>query len=155
MKTEYPFHRYEPLMEDPEAFWACLARPLPACLWVNPYKTDPERLLAALREEGYEPEPLGWYPGAYRLPGVEKPGATLAFVAGWYYVQEEIALTAVVALDPQPGERVLDLCAAPGAKPLRSPCAWGLKARSWPTSFTPAAFPACVPRSNVWACPRS
>nr|BCX00128.1 MAG: hypothetical protein KatS3mg041_0174 [Bacteroidota bacterium] len=116
MKTEYPFHRYEPLMEDPEAFWACLARPLPACLWVNPYKTDPERLLASLREEGYEPEPLGWYPGAYRLPGVEKPGATLAFVAGWYYVQEEIALTAVVALDPQPGERVLDLCAAPGGK---------------------------------------
>lgn len=113
---EHPFARYEPLLEDVEAFWACLARPLPACLWVNPVKSSPERLLEALREAGYAPEPLGWYPGAYRLPGADKPGATLAFAAGWYYVQEEIALTAVVALDPQPGERILDLCAAPGGK---------------------------------------
>lgn len=36
--------------------------------------------------------------------------------AGVFYVQEPSALSAVTALDPQPGERILDLCAAPGGK---------------------------------------
>jgi 16S rRNA C967 or C1407 C5-methylase (RsmB/RsmF family)/NOL1/NOP2/fmu family ribosome biogenesis protein len=36
--------------------------------------------------------------------------------AGAYYLQEPSAMAAVAALDPQPGEWVLDLCAAPGGK---------------------------------------
>lgn len=36
--------------------------------------------------------------------------------AGAYYVQEPSAASAVTVLDPQPGDRVLDLCAAPGGK---------------------------------------
>ncbi len=40
----------------------------------------------------------------------------MPFAAGWYYVQEEIAMAAVTALAPQPGESILDMCAAPGGK---------------------------------------
>ncbi|HHY91641.1 MAG TPA: RsmB/NOP family class I SAM-dependent RNA methyltransferase, partial [Clostridiales bacterium] len=36
--------------------------------------------------------------------------------AGLYYVQEPSAMAAAVLLDPQPGERILDICAAPGGK---------------------------------------
>lgn len=36
--------------------------------------------------------------------------------AGMYYLQEPSAMAPVVVLDPKPGERVLDLCAAPGGK---------------------------------------
>ena len=36
--------------------------------------------------------------------------------AGAFYSQEPSAMSAVTALDPQPGERVLDMCAAPGGK---------------------------------------
>ncbi|MDO4742594.1 MAG: RsmB/NOP family class I SAM-dependent RNA methyltransferase [bacterium] len=36
--------------------------------------------------------------------------------AGAFYVQEPSAMSAVTALDPKPGERILDLCAAPGGK---------------------------------------
>ncbi len=35
---------------------------------------------------------------------------------GWFYVQDPSTLLAVQVLDPQPGETVLDLCAAPGGK---------------------------------------
>lgn len=113
---ESAFQRYVPLLEDPEAFWACLRTPLPPCLWVNQLKTTVEEFQAYCRKEGIELEPIAWYPGAFRLPSWERPGATLPFVAGWYYVQEEIAMVAVLALDPQPGERIVDLCAAPGGK---------------------------------------
>lgn len=36
--------------------------------------------------------------------------------AGAFYVQEPSAMVPVCALDPKPGDRVLDLCAAPGGK---------------------------------------
>ena len=36
--------------------------------------------------------------------------------AGLYYLQEPSAMAPAELLDPQPGERVLDLCAAPGGK---------------------------------------
>jgi len=45
------------------------------------------------------------------------PIETLAsFQKGWFYVQDPSTLLAVTVLDPQPGECVLDLCAAPGGK---------------------------------------
>ncbi len=56
-------------------------------------------------------EPLGWYydPSA-------RPGLHPYHEAGVYYLQEASAMAPVALLDPQPGERVCDLCAAPGGK---------------------------------------
>ena len=42
-----------------------------------------------------------------RLPGFDE---------GWFAVQDESAIAAAALVDPQPGQRVLDLCAAPGGK---------------------------------------
>jgi len=39
-----------------------------------------------------------------------------SFREGWFYVQDPSTVLAVQALDPQPGDTVLDLCAAPGGK---------------------------------------
>lgn len=39
-----------------------------------------------------------------------------SFRAGWFYIQDPSTLLAVRELDPQPGETILDLCAAPGGK---------------------------------------
>jgi NOL1/NOP2/sun family putative RNA methylase len=108
--------RYASILDDPEAFRAALQQPLPICIWVNPHKTTPEAMEAYLAANHIEFEPLGWYPHAFRTYNWEKPGTTLPSIAGWYQVQEEISLTAVRLLDPQPGDRVLDLCAAPGGK---------------------------------------
>ena len=61
-------------------------------------------------------EPVPWAKGAYFIEGDARPGLSPLHEGGLYYMQESSAMTAVSALCPQPGERVLDLCAAPGGK---------------------------------------
>jgi len=58
-------------------------------------------------------QPLADAPGFYQLDG-PPPGALLA--AGSVYIQDPATRHAVDLLDPQPGERILDACAAPGGK---------------------------------------
>ena len=115
-----PFERYRPLIDDWDAFAAALARPLPATLWTNTLRVTPERLAAWLAREDAGAEPIGWYPGAFRLPAGAKPGKTLPYIAGHYHVQEEAALIPIALLDPRPGDSVLDLCAAPGNKTVQA-----------------------------------
>ena len=45
-----------------------------------------------------------------------RPGLHVFHEAGVYYLQEASAMAPVALLDPKPGERVCDLCAAPGGK---------------------------------------
>ena len=61
-------------------------------------------------------EAVPWAKGAYFIEGDARPGLSPLHEGGLYYMQEPSAMTAVSALNPQPGERVLDLCAAPGGK---------------------------------------
>ncbi len=111
------FRRYRSIVDDWEAFEQTLMRPLPAAVWTNTLKTDPERLAALLAEDGMPLEHLSWRPGGFKLLVQDaKPGNHWAFLGGLYHVQEEVSLLPVLLLDPQPGDRVLDLCAAPGNK---------------------------------------
>ncbi|MGN0773290.1 MAG: RsmB/NOP family class I SAM-dependent RNA methyltransferase [Candidatus Ventricola sp.] len=57
-----------------------------------------------------------WAKGCCFIDGDARPGLSPLHEGGLYYLQEPSALSAVSVLDPQPGERVLDLCAAPGGK---------------------------------------
>lgn len=60
--------------------------------------------------------PIPHCPEGFYLEQGEGIGHLPHHHAGAFYVQEPSAMTAVLALDPQPGETVLDLCAAPGGK---------------------------------------
>ncbi len=60
-----------------------------------------------------------WETGAYELPAGLQAGADPFHAAGLYYLQEPSAMAPVSALAPQPGELVLDLCAAPGGKTVQ------------------------------------
>ena len=57
--------------------------------------------------------------GSVRLPGGAQISASPGFDTGDWWVQDAAAALAVRVLDPQPGERVLDLCAAPGGKTMQ------------------------------------
>ncbi|MEK6894021.1 MAG: RsmB/NOP family class I SAM-dependent RNA methyltransferase [Nanoarchaeota archaeon] len=48
------------------------------------------------------------------LPG--ELGNALEHLLGYYYIQEVCSMMSVIALDPKPGDRVLDVCASPGSK---------------------------------------
>ncbi|MBC8289977.1 MAG: hypothetical protein H8E37_06640 [Planctomycetes bacterium] len=58
----------------------------------------------------------GRQPNTIWCKGAGNPVALPGFAEGLFTVQDETAMSAAVLLDPQPGQRVLDLCAAPGTK---------------------------------------
>jgi 16S rRNA (cytosine967-C5)-methyltransferase len=87
---------------------------------LNTLHTDAPRLLAGWRAESVVATAgcWAWVPEntVFELES-HPPLASLAtFQQGWFYVQDPSTLLAVHLLDPQPGESVLDLCAAPGGK---------------------------------------
>ena len=57
-----------------------------------------------------------WAKGAYFVEGDARPGLSPLHEGGLFYLQEPSALSSASVLDAQPGEKVLDLCAAPGGK---------------------------------------
>lgn len=95
------------------AFLEALGQPARQALRVNTLKVEPERLLALL---GMDLPPVPWCAEAFLLPPEVHLGRHPFHAAGLFYLQEPSATAAVPLLDPQPGERILDLCAAPGGK---------------------------------------
>ena len=91
------------------AFLNSLERPRAVALRYNPLKGERPQL-------PFAGEPVPWEPeGVYYDPEA-RPGLHVYHEAGVYYLQEASAMAPVALLDPQPGERVCDLCAAPGGK---------------------------------------
>ncbi|WP_276257352.1 RsmB/NOP family class I SAM-dependent RNA methyltransferase [Haloglomus litoreum] len=107
--------RYEGLVDDVEAFREACARPLPAVVRVNEIKATPDEVRAGFEEEGISYDTVDWHDGLLRLPDGD-PGHSWAYVHGWVYGQEEVSAVPALVLDPEPGERVFDPCAAPGSK---------------------------------------
>ncbi len=108
--------RYRDLIDDWPAFSAAMAAPMPPCVWANPSRIDAEGLAALLEEDGLDPRPLPWRPGAFRLGREPIAGRRWWYCAGLAHAQEGASQVPVALLDPRPGHRVLDLCAAPGGK---------------------------------------
>jgi len=108
--------RYRGIIPDFATFLATSSAPLPTCVWANTLRLTPAELARKLESIGFVVTPVPWYRRAFRLAGPGSPGLTVEFLAGAYHVQEEVSLLPVALLDPRPGERVLDLCAAPGNK---------------------------------------
>ncbi|WP_339172979.1 RsmB/NOP family class I SAM-dependent RNA methyltransferase [Paenibacillus sp. FSL H7-0943] len=80
---------------------------------VNTLKISVEKLQAL---STLELEPIPWCPTGFYTEDGARPGKHPHYHAGLYYIQEPSAMAPVELLDVQPGDRVLDLCAAPGGK---------------------------------------
>ena len=103
----------ELLGDEAAAFLDSLARPAQRAVRANPGKLDPAELPGLL---GIGPDPVPWCREGFFLPERARVGDTIAHAAGLGYVQEPSALAVGEALDIRPGQRVLDLAAAPGGK---------------------------------------
>ncbi|MFC1686199.1 NOL1/NOP2/sun family putative RNA methylase [Nanoarchaeota archaeon] len=103
------FSEFEKLIgEEPQSFIRC-----------NTLKITPERLFKKLSKKWKVVQPYKEYPEIMivdqdLLPG--ELGRALEHILGYYYIQEISSMMSGIALDPQPGEFVLDMCAAPGSK---------------------------------------
>ena len=74
-----------------------------------------------LRGQGFHLEPVDWLAEAFTVPADQKRALTetSAWEEGRIYIQGLASMIAPMVLDPQPGETVLDLAAAPGGKTLQ------------------------------------
>lgn len=85
------------------------------CLRINSLRTNRDAVLQELNAAGIGTAP-GELPESIRLSERTRAEVLPGFVEGRWSVQDESAQYAAALLDPQPGESVLDLCAAPGGK---------------------------------------
>ncbi|WP_338738582.1 RsmB/NOP family class I SAM-dependent RNA methyltransferase [Haloplanus salilacus] len=110
-----PLERYESLVDDPAAFRDACDRPLPSVVRVNTIKATVDRVRDAFDDGGIDHVPTDWNPGILRLPEAS-PGRNWPHAHGWIHGQEEVSNLPALVLDPDPGDRVWDACAAPGSK---------------------------------------
>jgi len=98
---------------DARATLAAANRPAESSLRWNPLRGTREQF-EALLPDGWSRDPL--LPDAYVIPGAFALEESPIWREGRGMGQSRASMLPVAALDVRPGERVLDLCAAPGAK---------------------------------------
>lgn len=82
-------------------------------LRVNTLKISTEEFL---RMTAFELKPVPWIYNGFYYDGKDRPAKDPYYYAGLYYLQEPSAMTPANLLPVVPGDKVLDLCAAPGGK---------------------------------------
>lgn len=96
----------------------------PTSFRINSIKTSRELIREDLERQGFRLASVPWYANAFilcegRLRELEK---TESYLKGEIYVQNLSSMIPPLVLDPKPGERVLDLTAAPGSKTTQMAC---------------------------------
>lgn len=119
--------------EIPQAFWDRLGRIVgeknlatldstffqkPSTFRVNTLKAKKEEIEKALNDLGFKMQEVSWHPGAYILQNKTKREMVdlPLYSEGKIYMQSLASMIPPLVLDPQAGESVLDLTAAPGSK---------------------------------------
>ncbi|MGQ9677833.1 MAG: RsmB/NOP family class I SAM-dependent RNA methyltransferase [bacterium] len=106
--------RYSSFIPDFDLFIDAMLTPLPTVFRVNTLKATPEKVLSLLAE--FQPQPLSYYDCGFVALNGTGLGKTIAHFLGLIYIQDAASMVPALILQPQPGERVLDLAAAPGSK---------------------------------------
>ena len=102
--------------EEAERFLSANNQIAPLTVQVNPLKTTAEELAAELRQAGIDFRLHPWVPDCLELSGTGDLAALPAFREGKFLVQDPAARLVSLAAEIRPGQKVLDVCAAPGGK---------------------------------------
>ncbi len=101
------------LGEQYEAYLESFQEEPAAGLRVNCRKTDPETFQ---KMSSLDLRPVPWIYNGFYYEGAVSAARHPHYFAGLYYIQEPSAMTPASRLPVEPGDHVLDLCAAPGGK---------------------------------------
>ena len=104
--------------EEAERFLACDNQIAPITVQVNPLKTTLEALTEELQQAGISVQPHSWVPDCLELSGTGDLAALPSFRDGKFLVQDPAARLVSLIAGIRPGQKVLDVCAAPGGKSL-------------------------------------
>lgn len=114
----YMIERYLALWGEKETlqFLEACDNSIRTSIRVNTLKTKKELLIEKLGEKNTILQQVEWLDEGLWADFEVSPGATFEHMLGHYYIQGVPSMTVSKVLDPQPGETVLDLAAAPGGK---------------------------------------
>lgn len=144
LPKEFLARAKEALGEEYDAFLAAYERPAYRGIRVNTLKCEKDVLQNAL---GFPLEQAPFSPLSFYAPADFRAGHTAAHHAGMFYSQEPSAASAVTVLEPLFGERILDLCAAPGGKSTQIAALTGDTGLLWANEIVPSR--AFVLSSNL------
>ncbi len=102
-------------IDDSDEFYIYSAKPLRQSFRVNTLKARVEDVVERL-SENFELEPVPWCPEGFWVKGGGKVSTTMEHALGLIFIQEAASMLPPVALDVEPGMRVLDMAASPGGK---------------------------------------
>lgn len=103
------------LGDEFESFLASYDKPLTPALRINSLKSTPAAFNSTY-DSKFGLTPVPWEENGFYYNESTRPGRSALHEAGLYYIQEASAMIVGAVSDVQPGETVLDLCAAPGGK---------------------------------------
>ncbi len=108
----------ELLGEEAEDFFSSYGKEREYGLRYNPLKFISREEFEEKQEKelGCRLSPVPWCAEGYYYQSQDRPGRHPWHEAGAFYIQEPSAMSAVELLDVKPGQRICDLCAAPGGK---------------------------------------
>lgn len=114
MYPEEFLHRMKGMLgSEYEAYRESLSGARYASLRINPLKAERDTFL---QQAPWELRPVAWEENGFYYEPDEAVGKHPYHAAGAYYIQEASAMAPAVFLKAREGERILDLCAAPGGK---------------------------------------
>ncbi len=129
-----------------ECFLAQYEMPCTRGVRINTLKLKKENADAL----GFELEQIPFAAEGFRMLSERKIGASPYHHAGAFYSQEPSAMSAVTALDPQPGEFILDMCAAPGGKSTQIAARLAGKGCIWSNEYVRSRANVLI--SNIERC---
>ena len=109
--------------DDAEAAASAFGSRAPLTLRANRCRSDPASLLALLLDAGIDAEPGDVDPDCLVIADGGDPASMPGFAAGDLAVQDQASAFVARAVGAEPGDRVLDACAAPGGKAVALACA--------------------------------
>jgi len=113
-------HRWRELYTEKEfeELLNALSSPPVRSFRTNTLKTNTEEIEKILTKQAFKIERTNWFPDAFILKNksIRELTETDVYKKGLLYIQNLSSMIPVLVLDPKPGEKILDIAAAPGSK---------------------------------------